>query len=370
MTIETSDAPRLLVVGCGGIGGVVAATLLEQGYAVTCVAKRPDIAEALRMRGLELHDDAGTRLVRTEGLSVHEEPPKSGTFDFAFLAVQPTQVEDAARQALPLLAPGGAVVCFPNGLCEERLAKIVGPERVIGGVVAWGGSSPHPGSYERTSSGGFTLGRLDGTVDDAVSRLARVLESIGPVEVTQNLHGVRFSKLALNCAISSLGTLGGDRLGGLLVHRFVRRLGLEVMTEAVEVARAEGVKLAKVAGTVDLDWIALTPSERAAELGSPSLFAKHSLLLAVGARYRRLRSSMLAAIERGREPPVDFLNGEIVARARKHGLAAPVNERIVELVKAVARREERTGMATLRRLFEETRAASGRGGGDPELAGG
>ena len=85
--------------------------------------------------------------------------------------------------------------------------------------------------------------------------------------------------LSINCAISSLGTLGGDRLGVLMRHRYMRRLALEIMTEVVAIARASGVRLEKVSGTLDLDWIALTDAERHIA-GSPGLFAKHALLLA------------------------------------------------------------------------------------------
>ena len=246
------------------------------------------------------------------------------------------------------------MVCFQNGLCEERVAKLVGADRVIGAVVAWGASMLEPGVYERTSSGGFSLGRLDGSTDEPLEQLSRALEAIGPVTITSNLLGARWSKLAINCAISTLGTIGGDRLGTLMRQRHVRRLALEVMTEVVAVARAEGVKLEKVSGTLDLDWIALTDAERAAG-GSPGLFAKHSLLLAVGARYRRLRSSMLAAIERGRPPSVDFLNGEVVERAVRHGIDVPVNQRARDLVWAIARGEKQASHATLRGLFDGTR---------------
>jgi 2-dehydropantoate 2-reductase len=176
--------------------------------------------------------------------------------------------------------------------------------------------------------------------------LTSALEAVAPVETTANLRGKRWSKLAINCAISSLGTLGGDRLGALLQHRFVRRLALEIMTEAVAVAKAEGVALEKVAGTLDLDWIALSEEDRAAR-GSAALTAKHMLLLAVGLRYRRMRSSMLAAIERGRTPAIDFLNGEVVARGGKHGVATPVNERIVKTVWAIAKSEIKSSRETL-----------------------
>ncbi len=157
------------------------------------------------------------------------------------------------------------------------------------------------------------------------------------------------SKLAINCAISSLGTIGGDRLGALMRHRFVRRLALEIMTEVVAVARAEGIALEKVSGTFDLDWLALTEAERGGR-GSAQLMSKHAMLLAVGTRYRKLRSSMLHAIERGREPAVDFLNGEIVQRGRRHGVEVPVNAACQQLVHAIAQGERRSSVETVREL--------------------
>src|SRR6185503_14124132 len=321
-TSAPSSGPRLLVIGCGGIGGIVAAHLFEQGHDVTALTTNPLIADAINGHGFRVRGDHGPGTVR--GRAVRQIKPGAPPFDYILLATQPPQVEEAARSALPHLAPGGAMVCFQNGLCEERIEAIAGPERTLGAIVAWGASMIEPGVYERTSAGGFVLGRLDGAADERLDALARILEAVGPTSVTSNLIGARWSKLAINCAITSLGTVGGDRLGVLMRYRHVRRLALEIMTEAVAVARALGVALEKVSGTLDLDWIALTDSERVAA-GSPGLFAKHALLLAVGARYRRLRSSMLAAIERGRPPAVDFLNGEVVTRGKTHGIATPIN---------------------------------------------
>lgn len=344
-------SPSLLVVGLGGIGGTVAGHLLEQGLSVTSISTNARIRESIERSGFLLCGEGETRTVRGRVLA---ESPRGEVFDYVLLATQPPQVEAAAEAAKGSLAPHGRMVVFQNGLCEERIARIVGADRVIGAVVAWGASMIGPGQYERTSAGGFALGRLDGPPDDAVRGLALLLESIGPVELTDNLRGARWSKLAINCAISSLGTIGGDRLGALIVHRFVRRLTLEIMTEVVAVARAEGVKLQKVSGTLDLDWIALTEADRRSA-GSPSLLSKHTLLLAVGARYRRLRSSMLSAIERGRTPAVDFLNGEIVSRGETHGIPVPINRRVTETIHAIARGELRSSLGLLRRLHDETR---------------
>jgi 2-dehydropantoate 2-reductase len=212
---------------------------------------------------------------------------------------------------------------------------------------------PSPGRYDKTASGGFQIGRLSGDVDAAVRTIGELLEAIGPVTLTQNLRGARWSKLALNCAVSALGTIGGERLGPLVRVRRYRRLALDAMTEVVAVARAEGVKLEKVAGTLDLDWIALSETDKGSR-ASAALTAKHALLIAVGLRYRRMRSSMLAAIERKRTPAIDFLNGEVVTRGTRHGIPTPVNQRIVDTVWAIARGEQRSSREALDRICGET----------------
>lgn len=343
----------MLVVGCGSIGGIVAAHLLEQGHDVTALTTNPHIADAINANGFRVRGDAGPGTVR--GRAVRELNPKAPPFDYIFLATQPPQVEEAAAGVVGHLAPAGSMVCLQNGLCEERIAKIAGDDRVIGAVVAWGASMVEPGVYDRTSPGGFVLGRIAGALDERVEALGRMLEAIGPTSITPNLAGARWSKLAINCSISSLGAIGGERLGVLMRHRFIRRLALEIMTEVVEVSRAAGVRLEKVAGTLDLDWVALSEADRHAA-GSPSLFTKHALMLAVGARFRRMRSSMLAAIERGRPPAVDFLNGEIIARGARFGVPTPINAAVREQVLDVARGKGKSSMDLARALFERSRA--------------
>jgi 2-dehydropantoate 2-reductase len=346
-----SKRPRFLVMGCGGIGGVLTAALAESGHDVTVVTTNETIHRSLSERGLMLVGAGAPRVVRAAtSLGV----PTGETFDYVLLATQPPQVEDAARSALSVLADKGAMVVLQNGLCERRVARIAGDDRVIGAVVAWGATMPEPGLYDRTAEGGFTVGLPSGTrLGDEHGGLVRALEALGPVEVTDNLSGKRWSKLAINCAISSLGTIGGDRLGALMQHRMVRRLALEIMTEVALVARREGVRLEKVSGTIDLDWLALTEEEKLVA-GSPTLFAKHGLLLAVGFRYRRMKSSMLSAIERGRKPAVDFLNGEIVDHARAQHLNVPVNARVQDTVWAISNGTKKAGLPLVRELYEAT----------------
>ncbi|MEO6574905.1 MAG: 2-dehydropantoate 2-reductase, partial [Polyangiaceae bacterium] len=158
--MQTTDvtlySPRVLVVGCGGLGGIVTASLLESPAstndgAITALTTNEGIAAAVNEQGFRVRGVDGAKTV--VGRAITKVPEGSAPFDWIILATQPTQVEDAARGILPFLAADGAVVCLQNGLCEERLAPIVGKDRVVGAVVSWGAAMTEPGLYDRTSSG-------------------------------------------------------------------------------------------------------------------------------------------------------------------------------------------------------------------------
>jgi 2-dehydropantoate 2-reductase len=324
-----NQKPRVLIVGCGGIGGVIAGRLAAAGQTDLCVmSSNVAIAEAVQAHGLRL---TGTDGELTAKLQIFTDVP-SGSFDFILLATQPTQVEDAAAQCIDALCDTGALVVLQNGLCESRIAALCGIDRVLGGIVTFGASSSSPGHVERTSKGGMVIGRLDGVEDARVTTLAELLAPVGPISQTKNLIGARFSKLALNCAVSGLGTVAGVPLGTLLSDPVARNLALAVMREAVAVSRAEDIDLEPISGTFDLNWLA-SPE---AVWSGPHHWTRHAMLLAVGFKYRKLRSSMLRAIERGRPPAVDFLNGEVVSRGQAHQIPTPINSGVTDIVHKIA----------------------------------
>ena len=352
---------RVLLVGCGGIGGIVAASLAKSGATLDIVTGNPEITQAIHTQGLRVRDldgrqwsasPTGQVVVRTDDLQ------RAGrTYDLCLLSTKTTTLEQALREAMPLLQAQSDVVLLQNGLPEQRAEGVVGVDRVIGCVVGWGATLVEPGFSARTSKGGMQLGRRLGRSTEQDARLQRASDLLGrafQTRVVGDLDGVRWSKLAINCATSTLGAAGGDTLGQLLRQRFVRRLALEVWGELSQVARAEGVKLAKVAGTLDIDKLAITDGERRLRVGSAALFLKHSLLLAIGLKFRRMRSSMGVAIARGRTPEIDFLNGEIVRRGERLGIATPVNQALVQLIHDIVAGKARPGLNTLYDVYRRT----------------
>src|SRR4051812_12849751 len=110
-----------------------------------------------------------------------------GVYDFILLCTRTADLENALAPAAPLLAEDGAVVCLQNGLPEERAAKLVGGQRVLGAVIGWSASR----NSGVTGGGKFTLGGASPRRPQAAALLRRVF----PVRETDNLAGARWAKL-------------------------------------------------------------------------------------------------------------------------------------------------------------------------------
>lgn len=329
MESSVSEKGRLLLMGCGAVGGVVAAGLLRAGHQVTIVTHNDQITDAINARGLQVTTPEGQWAVETP---VHTQfDAVQGSFDVVFLAMKGTEVEQAARDVAGSLSPAGYVVTLQNGVVEDRVGHILGRERVVGALVGWGATMHSPGVYEMTSRGELVVGELDGQVTPRVERLKATLDAAAPTTVSANIYGVLWSKLAINCFVTALGAVTGQLLGEMLQRGAIRRLALSIISEVVDVAHAHGISLEPVGGTLDLHQLYMPAGRRQAGF-HPNLIAKHALILAVGLKFRRLKSSMLQSLERGRRPEIDFLNGYVVEKGRVKGVPVPVNAALLDMV--------------------------------------
>lgn len=293
---------RIGVIGLGAIGGVTAARLLRQGLDVALGAGRS--AEAIRAHGLRVEGEPGVSAPRTGDLL------PGGVYDLILLATRTADSARALAPALPLLAENGAVVCLQNGLPEEKVAALAGPRRVLGAVIGWSASMRAPGDYLVTGGGDFILGGASPRRKEA----AEVLRRIFPVRETDNLAGARWSKLALNCAMSTLGAVSGLSLGELAARWPVRRLALRVVREVVEAAQAKGVRLEPIAG-IQPDLL----------VQSFPLIGHAAIWLAARSRPQQ-RTGMIARLQQGKSAGVEDLNALI---------DAPLNRKLVAMVREI-----------------------------------
>jgi 2-dehydropantoate 2-reductase len=283
-----SDEPeeqRMVLMGCGAVGGVIAGGLLRAGRTVAIVTHNERITQAINAGGLRVTTPEGYWTLQATAHTSLEE--LAGAFDVAYLAMKATEVEEAA-----------------------------------------------PGVYEMTSRGELFVGELDGRRTPRVEQVKATLDATAPTTISSNIYGVLWSKLAINCTITTLGAVTGQYLGEMLQHASIRRLGLAIVSEAVDVARSHGIVLEPVGGTLDLHRLYLPPDRRSGAFGL-DLLARHAIMLVVGLRFRRLKSSMLQSLERGRRSEIDFMNGYVVEEGRETGVPVPVNTALTAIVREI-----------------------------------
>jgi 2-dehydropantoate 2-reductase len=331
---------RIGVIGLGAIGGVLAARLLRSrrpDETIALAAGSTRAVDAIRHGGLRVRGDAAVPAPELLGANLS---PGAAPYDLILLCTRTDATDAALTAAVPLLADDGALVCVQNGLPEERAAVRVGSKRTLGAVIGWSASSDAYGDYVITGGGKFILGAVDGSMGK-VMPVKAVLERAFPVRATSNLRGARWTKLAFNCALSTLCAVSGLDFGSLAARGAARRLALHVVGEVIAVADKRGVKLEKVVG-LHPRWF--VPGAKPAAL-------QHALIWLAARRRPRQRSGMLQRLLAGRPAgQIDDLNGAVVNAAREVRLEAPLNAQLCDLVHAIERGEEKVGAHQLERL--------------------
>ena len=117
----------------------------------------------------------------------------------------------------------------------------------------------------------------------------------------------------------------------MLGRRLYRSTFIGIMREAMTAADATGIKFPPYRGR--LDYYSFLKGD-----GPLHNLRRHVILGLMGVKYRRLKSSSLQSLERGRPTEVDYFNGYIARTAREHGTAAPLNERLTRMVHEVEAR--------------------------------
>ncbi|MEN8203224.1 MAG: 2-dehydropantoate 2-reductase [Bacteroidota bacterium] len=317
---------RICIVGPGAIGGVVAGVLARKGYNIQMVAKHKDLAEKISTPGIEVSGYCGDFIQPIPSVATGKE--LEGIFDYVLIATKGDALEDAATGVLPYLDENSRVVSMQNGICEDILAGVVGLERTIGCVVAWGGTMHAPGNVEMTSGGEFVLGNWKREPDEKLEILADILGNIIETRISRNILSELYSKMIINSCITTLGVISGLYLGEILVKKKARDLFIEVIREAINVAWAMGITVAPGAGGKLQYYKFVAP-------GFLSGFKRHLIIRVIGMKYKKIKSSSLQSLERGRKTEVDNYNGYISAKGRKFNVPTPVNNQLTRMVKEI-----------------------------------
>jgi 2-dehydropantoate 2-reductase len=326
---------RVVVLGAGAMGSLVAARLARAGTETTLLGRPSPHLVAIRESGLTIEELDGAR--RTVWLPIAERAGTVAGADLVVVLVKAWATEEAVAPLRFWLGPGTAILTLQNGLGNAAAIRAaLGPgalPEVLVGVTAQAALRLGPGLVRHTGAGATVIGREDGRVDDRLVAVARLFSAAGiETAAVADVEWWVWRKLAVNAAINGLTALAGVANGEIAVDPELRAAAAILAGEVAAVARRRGLDLGDVVAAVD------------------------EVARATAAN----RSSMLQDVEAGRRTEVDAIHGAVAAIGEELGTPAPANRLVAALVRTRERQAAGGRRQAAERIGTWTRVGEGR----------
>lgn len=316
-----ASAKPIVVLGAGSIGCFVGASWAAAGVPVRFIG-RSRIANDLAANGLSASDGGGwqTRIAPRQ-LRFETQPDALAEAGLVLLTVKSGATAEAARQIAAFAPKGTMVISFQNGISNVALLRdtLGGDYDIVRGMVPFNVAYLGRGIFHKG-----VAGHLYAEDRPALRDLARqVADGPAALHLTDDMLEIAWGKLLINLN-NAVNALSGKPLKAQLVQRDYRRVMAATLREGLAILDAARITPAKVGavGPRLLPWVMASPNW----LFRTAFMPKWKI-------DDRARSSMADDLAAGRVTEVDYLNGELVTLAEQHGLDAPINRRIVALIR-------------------------------------
>jgi 2-dehydropantoate 2-reductase len=349
----------IVIWGAGAIGGTIGAHLVRAGHIVRFVDIVPDHVLAMRAGGLRITGPIADFRVEVDAVLPDDLTERIST---VLLCVKAHHTAEAVRMLAPRLSPDGVVVSVQNGLNEPVIADVVGATRTFACFVNFGADYIEPGLIHYGGRGTVAAGELDGRATPRSAAIHALFHSFDARAIlSDNIFGYLWSKLAYASMLFATA-LSDEGIADALDRPPHRPMYAALAHEVVRAATAEGIRLepfdgfepAAYANPFETRPVAsASPSGSPASRGAMTAEAMESLdaLVAHNRRSAKVHSGIWRDLAIRRRPTeVDAQLGPVVDAAARHGIAAPLNRRLIEMIHEVERGERRQTHANLDEL--------------------
>ena len=287
---------KILILGAGAVGGYWGARLHQSGADVTFLL-REKRAEKVKREGLVVKSAKGDAVLPVKVVTKGGE---GGPYDIVVLACKAYDLDSAIASIAPAVTGDTTIVPMLNGHAHfATLDAKFGAERVAGGLARISGMLGPNGEILHSGASGVSFGERDGkparpalVALDAASKKAGIEGGLN-----DNINQDLWDKWIMLGSIASMCSAMRGNIGDMMETEDGLAIMGEILDECVKVAAAEGFK----------------PSEKIVGNVRTSLTTKGAKTVA----------SILGDMEKGGAVEAHQIVGDMLGRARKHGIAAP-----------------------------------------------
>ncbi len=301
---------NISVIGAGSIGSLFAGRVAFSGFDVDVVGRK-DHVKTIQEKGLTILED-DSNIVSFFPADTEFHPSKHNS-DALFVTTKAYDNQTVAKSLSNNIGRETPIFIIQNGMGNEEVFKETLPENPIyRAVTTEAAELLQPAVVKHVAFGKTSFGIVSGEGNGFSRQVEKILSSSGfDIKETQNIQRKMWYKLLANAAICPLGTILHAKNGEILNRpSFVR-----IFDAILE----EGMVLAKH----------LLPNE---DFSSSPDFIKEVIN-----KTKDNKCSMLQDIERGRRTEIDYINGYIANASRVHGMNAPVNLAITDIIRHLER---------------------------------
>lgn len=288
---------RLLVVGAGATGGYFGGRLAEAGRDVTFLV-RPARAEHLRANGLQILSPHGDVNLAPKLLTATE---LSEPFDAILLTVKAYSLDAALEDLAPAVGASTMILPVLNGMRHmDRLTERFGAKAVIGCVCKVAASVDEEGRIVQLAKfNELAYGEINGEASSRVEALDAFMRGAGfDARQSPAIEREMWEKWVLLATLGGVTCLMRGNAGEIAAASGGVEFALRFLHEVIAVVSAVG--------------------------SSPSEAAIAGVKAMVTTKASTQTSSMFRDLQKGGPIEADQIIGDLLARARGAGIAAPL----------------------------------------------
>jgi 2-dehydropantoate 2-reductase len=257
------EHPRIAILGCGAIGGLLGFHLARSNAQVTLIDQTQQVS-VLREDGLQLISPAGDRQT-TRNFAAATPEEELPDFDLVILAVKAHQIQDTLSVLARITNEGSVVMTVQNGIpwwyfqnyggehadrvlesvdAGGLIARSIPSASIVGCVAYPAAECVGPGVIQHVEGNRFTLGEISDKSLPRTEQVGRILGDAGfKTYVIENIRDEIWLKAWGALAFNPVGALTAATMAGICRNEQSRKLVIAMMREAETIAQRLGVKM-------------------------------------------------------------------------------------------------------------------------------
>jgi 2-dehydropantoate 2-reductase len=301
---------RVMILGAGAVGSYYATQFYNQAIFTTSLIAKGSRARRLVDEGLVVNG-------RQYFIPVVRPDQHVEKADLIIGVVKQHHLEQAIPDLANFIGKQTIILSMMNGLDSEAyIGSIYGPEQVMYGLAVGIDALRDKNNIVFTKPGKHFFGEAENS--KLSERVKRVQEAFSRAQIDfetpVDMLRVLWWKFMVNVGMNAPSAVMAAPYGVFQSSKEAQSLMEALMREAVQVAQLEGINL----GEADIsEWYtflnALSPDGK---------------------------TSMLQDVEAGRKTEMEIFGGKVVELGQKHGIATPVNETLVWIIRVLEARKQ------------------------------